>query len=308
MNQRYKIFTWPVNQQYLLELAKGDFEIYIEETKDENFRRQLSNHTNIFETKLAEIKNLQLDCILFQDEKGYTTTQFEILSDEQQELPKVYLEHHPPKQHPTNAKHFVENEEVHLVHVNHYNAIMWDNNKVPVTVIENGVATDTTVFTGEKAKGAVVLENDADNRAAGTDIFLLVKEALPLDLLEIGKDGLTYQNLPEKLHSYRFLFCPDRYASPGFAVYQAMMLGMPVVGLATTALPAILSNEVSGFVNADLNYLISKMQDLLNDPQLAVQIGAAARQTALKFFSSTRFLSDWKQLLNLAVKAPIRTN
>lgn len=302
MDQQYKIFTWPVHQQYLFELAKGDFEIYIPDGQSEDFLSKFSAQKNVIETSAAALKDLQLDCILFQDEYSYLTAQYEVLSPQQRELPKIYLEHNPPKQHPTNTKHVVEDIGVQLVHVNYYNALMWDNNQVPVTVIENGVNENDTSFTGINSRGVVVLEeNPADDRVIGMDIFRQVKEALPLEIIQIGKKGVTYQNLAEHLSPYRFLFCPDRYASPGFAVQQAMMLGMPVVGLATTDLPTIISNKVSGFVHSDLQYLIQKMQQLIEDPSLAVQLGAHARSHALKNFSSNHFLADWKQLIRKTV-------
>lgn len=302
MHQPYKIFTWPVNHQYLFELAQRGFEFYIPTGQKPFFTNLFSSLKNVIEVDAATIKDLELDCILFQDEYSYRTAQYEVLSNHQRELLKIYLEHNPPKQHPTNAKHIVEDPAVQLVHVNHYNALMWDNNNVPVTVIENGVQTIHASFTGEKMSGVVVLEEDtSDERVTGQDIFMQVKEALPLEVIQIGKDDITFQNLPEKLGGYRFLFCPNRYASPPFAVYQAMMLGMPVVGLATTSLPTILSNEVSGFVDSDLNYLICKMKILLEEPQLAAQVGLKARASALQRFGLDRFLAEWKQVFKKAV-------
>ncbi len=302
MYQRLKVFTWPVQQHYLFQLAQGEVDIFVPKGQNQSFKQQFSSQQNVVEVELAEIKDLQLDCILFQDEHSYKTAQYEVLSAQQRALPQIYLEHHPPKQHPTNAKHMVEDLEVQLIHVNHYNALMWDNNGVPVTVIENGVETNHASFTGEKMSGVVVLEEfPADGRVIGNEIFRQVKEALPLEVIQIGKENITYQNLPEKLRHYRFLFCPDRYASPGFAVQQAMMSGMPVVGLATTDLPTIISNEVSGFADSDLNYLIRKMLALLNNPQLAVQIGLEARKSVLQRFSLKRFLAEWKQVFENTV-------
>jgi hypothetical protein len=302
MSKPYKIFTWPVYQQYLFELAQGGFDIYLPEGQNEAFREQFSAQENVFEIAADAVKDLELDCILFQDEYSYLTAQYEVLSPQQRELPQIYLEHHPPKQHPTNAKHVVADASVKLVHVNHYNALMWDNNELPVTVIENGVQESDASFTGEKACGVIVLEeNPADARVTGMDIFEQVKEVLPMEIIQIGKKDITYQNLPKKLSPYRFLFCPDRYTSPGSPVQQAMLLGMPIVGLATTDLPTIISNEVSGFVHSDLQYLIQKMQQLIENPQLAAQLGANARSTALKLYSSDRFLADWKQLVDQAV-------
>ncbi|MGI4749388.1 MAG: glycosyltransferase [Janthinobacterium lividum] len=304
MDQRYKIFTWPVHQQYLFELAQGNVDFFIPEGQNASFKEQFSAQKNVTEVDLSQIKNLDFDLIFFQDEESYQTKQYEVLSDQQRQLPKIYLEHHPPKQHPTNAKHFLEDTDVQLVHVNYYNALMWDNNKQLVTVIENGVPVNSTSFSGEKLAGVMVLEEfPADDRVTGMDIFRQIKEVLPIEIIRIGKDNVYYQNLPEKISSYRFLFCPDRYQSPQFAVFQAMMLGMPVVGLATTALPTILENEVSGFVHSDLNYLIGKMQTLLNDLPVAVQMGTNARQMAIQSFNSTRFITDWEQLFASTITA-----
>ncbi|RYE19924.1 MAG: glycosyltransferase family 1 protein, partial [Sphingobacteriaceae bacterium] len=283
MDQPYKIFTWPVHQQYLFALAQGNFEFYVPADQNASFKAQFSAQKNVIEVDPIDLKNLDFDLILFQDEESYQTKQFEVLTEQQRQLPKIYLEHHPPKQHPTNAKNFVEDVAIQLVHVNHYNALMWDNNDLEVAIIENGVPNSSVIFSGEKAAGIMVLEEfPADDRVTGMDIFRQVKEALPITIIQIGKDGITYQNLPEKLKSYRFLFCTDRYQSPQFSVFQAMMIGMPVVGLGTTALPTIIENEVSGFVHSDLNYLIGRMKTLLNNPQLAVQLGENARKTAIQ--------------------------
>ena len=60
---------------------------------------------------------MSFDCILFQTPKDYLQDQFEILSETQQLLPKVYLEHDLPQRIPTDTRHVVNNPEVTLVHV-----------------------------------------------------------------------------------------------------------------------------------------------------------------------------------------------
>lgn len=309
MTNRYKIFTWPTHQQYLFALAQGNAEFFVPEGQNASFKAQFSAQKNVTEVELSEIKNLDFDLILFQDEESYQTKQYQVLTEKQRQLPKVYLEHHPPKQHPTNAKYFTEGTDIQLVHVNHYNALMWDNNDLEVTVIESGVPERSVSFSGEKPVGVLVLEESpADDRVTGMDIFRQVKEALPIEVIQIGKDGVTYQNLTEKLSPYRFLFCADRYQSSQFSVFVAMMIGMPVVGLGTTALPTMIENEVSGFVHSDLNYLIEKMQSLLNNQQLTVQLGENAHQTATKLYKSDRFLADWNQLFARTVNKSTNSN
>ena len=74
---------------------------------------------------------------------------------------------------------------------------------------------------------------------------------------------------------YRFFFNPIRYTSLGLAVVEAMMIGMPIVGLATTELATVIRNGVNGFVDTDLDALVDCMQELLADAELARRLGAA---------------------------------
>jgi glycosyltransferase involved in cell wall biosynthesis len=77
-----------------------------------------------------------------------------------------------------------------------------------------------------------------------------------------------------------------------------MMLGIPVVGLATTELSTVIRDGVNGFIHTDISYLIEKMQQLLADQELAKKIGEEGRRTALKRFNIKRFTEDWEKLFN----------
>jgi glycosyltransferase involved in cell wall biosynthesis len=77
------------------------------------------------------------------------------------------------------------------------------------------------------------------------------------------------------------------------------MIGMPVVGLATTEMATAIENGVSGYVDTDLRKLIVRMQQLLDDPGLARSLGEGARRRALERFHIDRFVEDW----NAAFKA-----
>src|SRR3712207_8760394 len=50
-------------------------------------------------------------------------------SEEQRRLPKLYIEHDPPRQHPTDTQHHVDDPDVVLVHVTHFNDLMWDSGR-----------------------------------------------------------------------------------------------------------------------------------------------------------------------------------
>jgi hypothetical protein len=55
--------------------------------------------------------------------------QYRYLTPAQQRLPKIYLEHDPPRATATDTRHPVDDENVLLVHVTAFNRLMWDNGR-----------------------------------------------------------------------------------------------------------------------------------------------------------------------------------
>jgi glycosyltransferase involved in cell wall biosynthesis len=92
---------------------------------------------------------------------------------------------------------------------------------------------------------------------------------------------------------YRFFFHPVRYTSLGLAVCEAMMVGLPIVGLATTELATVVENGRTGFISTNVEELIDRMQQLIADPQLAHRLSRAAREQAQARFGIDRFIRDW---------------
>lgn len=101
----------------------------------------------------------QFDLILFQSARNYQEDQFDILSPEQRSLPRIYLEHNTPHEQATDTRHVVDNPDILLVHVTHYNRLMWDNNRTPVKVIEHGVTDPQVPYRGDLPKGLVVINH-----------------------------------------------------------------------------------------------------------------------------------------------------
>ena len=146
-----------------------------------------------------------------------------------------------------------------LVHVTPFNALMWDSGRTPTRVIEHGVfVPDDARYSGELDRGIVVVNHlNRRGRRLGADIFERVRHEVPLDL--VGMDAESLGGLGEVAPSelarfasrYRFFFNPIRYTSLGLAVIEAMMIGLPIIGLATTELATVIENGISGFVATD---------------------------------------------------------
>lgn len=314
-----RIFTWHIHGSYLYFLSQGNYEIYIpvtETKKEEGYYGRGNTFPfgkNVIEIPVAEVKNTEFDCILFQTNKNYLTDQHEILSEKQKKLPRIYLEHDPPWQHPTNTRHCMQDEEINFVHVTHFNKLMWDNGNVKTTVIEHGVTDPQVEYTGELERGVVVINNlPSRGRLLGLDLFLEARKHVPLDLVgmgtgELGLGEVLHPQLPSFVSRYRFFFNPIRWTSLGLAICEAMMIGIPVVGMATTELSSVIQNERSGFIHTDLNYLINKMKLLLKDRDLAVQLGKEGRRTAMERFNIKRFAQEWEELFERAINRQIQS-
>lgn len=307
MQRKLKIFTWHIHGSYLFYLSQGNYDIYIP-TKPEKTEGYYGRGEtfpfgeNVIEIPAEDIRNHEFDCIVYQTNNNYLADQYEILSDHQRKLPRIYIEHDPPRQHPTDTKHVVDDPDIILVHVTHFNRLMWDSNNTPTRVIEHGVTDPGVRYKGDLDRGIVVINNlPARGRLLGHDIFMYARKNVPLDLVgmgtgELGLGEVLHPQLPEFQSRYRFFFNPIRYTSLGLAICEAMMMGIPVVGLATTELSAVIENGVSGFIHTDVEYLIEKMKLLINEPQLAQEIGAKGREIALKRFGIKRFTNDWEHL------------
>lgn len=314
VEKKLRILTWHVHGSYLFYLSQGNFQIFLptHEKKTGGYIGRGSTFPfgdNVVEVPASEVKDLNFDCILFQTPANYQQDQFDILSRQQRQLPKFYLEHDPPQQVPTDTRHIVDDPDVTLVQVTHFNKLMWDCGATPARVIEHGVIIPDEGYSGHLQKGVVVINNLQERgRRLGLDIFLEVRKQIPLDL--IGMDTKKLGGIGEILHpqiagfvkNYRFFFNPIRYTSLGLAVIEAMMVGIPVVGLATTEMVTVIRDGFSGFLHTDVDYLISRMKLLLEDQPLAANLGAEGKRTAMKRFNIARFTEDWYRLLDEVIR------
>ncbi len=307
-----RILTWHVHGNYLYYLSQVPHTFYlpVKEGRPEGYGGRLPGMPwpdNLCDVPAGEVKNLDLDVILYQSQKNYLEDQYDILSEDQRRLPRVHLEHDPPREQPTNTRHVVDDPNVLLVHVTHFNDLMWDSGQTPTRVVEHGVMVPPEVrYSGELERGLVVVNGLAGRgRRLGADVVARVREQVPLDLVGMGSEkagGLgevPHDRLPAFEARYRFFFNPIRYTSLGLAVCEAMMIGMPIVGLATTEMVTAVENGVSGYVHTDVRYLVERMHELLADPAEARRLGEGARRQARERFRIERFVDDWLDVFRL---------
>ncbi len=304
--QPLRIFTWHVHGSYLFYLTQTphDFYVPVKTGTPPGYAGRAGTFPwpdNLHEIPAEEVHARSFDCVLYQSRRNYLEDQYEILTESQRRLPRIYLEHDPPRDSPTDTRHPVDDPDVLLVHVTGFNNLMWDSGRTPTRVIEHGVLIpEEAHYTGGIARGLVAVNNlGSRGRRLGADIYERVRHEVPLDRVGMGSEDLgglgeiLPPNLPAFAAQYRFFFNPIRYTSLGLAVCEAMMAGVPIIGLATTEMATTIENGVSGYVDTNVAALIPRMQELLRDPAEARRLGEGARRRALDCFNIARFAHDW---------------
>jgi len=306
--RRLKILIWHIHGSYLNALARIDHDWYlpVKPGRPEGYGGRgptfdLPDYMR--EVPAEQVKDLDLDLIIYQTPKNYLEDQYEILSPKQRQLPKIYLEHNTPKPGAVDTRHPIDDPNVLLVHVTHYNRLMWDNGRTPTRVIEHSVAIDPSIhYDGHLERGITVINGMQKRpRIAGYDIFLQAQQTLPLDAVGMeteafgGLGDVPYRDLHRLVANYRFLFSPIRYTSLPLAVIEAMTIGMPVVALATTELPTVIQHGETGFVSCNIDELVYSMRFLLENREVAHRVGSNARAVARERFGLDRFIRDWNK-------------
>ena len=316
--RRLNVLTWHTHGSYLYYLSRAphDFYVLAKPGRPPGYGGRCGPFPfgpNVHDLPADQARTRSFDCILFQEDHHWEKDQYELLTPAQRALPRIYLEHDPPRfsadsphgAWPTDVRHPVDDPGVLLVHVTPFNRLMWDSGRTPTRVIEHGVAVpDGVRYRGDLARGLTITNHLARRgRRMGADLFLRLRAELPLDLVGMGADELDglgeieHPRLPEFAARYRFLFSPVRYTSLSLAVIEAMMTGLPVVTLATAEMATVVEHGVSGFAVTDETRLAAPMRELLRDAGLARHMGEAARRLALERFSIDRFSADWDAAL-----------
>jgi glycosyltransferase involved in cell wall biosynthesis len=311
MSRKLRILTWHIHGSYLFYLAQTGHEFILPVRDDRSAgyggrTRSYPWPDTIREIPAHEVRRSSFDCVLYQSRANYLNDQHEILSPEQLKLPRLYLEHDPPRDHPTDTRHPVDDPDVPVVHVTSFNELMWDCGRSPTQVIDHGVTVpEGVLYTGEIERGLVVVNHIRKRgRRLGFDIFEDLKKYAPLDLVGMGWEEaggvgeIRHCDLPSFQARYRFFLNPIRYTSLGLALCEAMMVGMPIVGLATTEAVTVIENGVSGFLSTDPTRLRDAMALLIKDRKQAASWGAEARKTALERFHIERFKKDWNHVFH----------
>ncbi|NYI04108.1 glycosyltransferase [Allostreptomyces psammosilenae] len=231
------------------------------------------------------------------------------------DVPAVYLEHNTPEGGVPHTRHpAADRPDLTVVHVTHFNALMWDCGSTRTHVIEHGIVDPGPRWTGELPRAAVAVNDPLRRgRATGTDLLPGLAATAPTDVfgmrvagigpaLGVPEERLTGHEDPPQHRLHRelprrgvYVHTP-RWTSLGLSLLEAMHLAMPVAVLAATEAPRAVPPG-AGTLAAGPAELYAAARRYLDDPALARDAGLAAREAALARYGLKRFLDDWDGLL-----------
>jgi len=163
-------------------------------------------------------------------------------------------------------------------------------------------------YNGEEA--AVIRHGNQLSQQAGNH-FALQQQALnglPHSTLGMNPDipdarpPKSWDDFKTQLRTHRAYFATPAADAPSpslLNILEAMLIGIPVV---TTPHPlGLIEDGVTGFVATDAPTLRQRLQQLLEDRELATRLGLSARKMAIERFPFDDYLDGWEQAIQKCV-------
>ncbi len=187
--------------------------------------------------------------------------------------------------------------------------------RIPGVVIRPGIDIDDyAVREGEGYVGdderVLRVGNSMRSRDLMFDVDLQEKICEGFDNVIVGEDpGIpraipseSFDDLLSKYRSHRCLLHvtkEDWEDGYNLSMLEAMACGMPVVSYGNRTSPLI--NGKDGLISYDAEELRAGIRNLLQDKDLAKQIGERGQQTLAEKFPISAFVGNWKQAIESAI-------
>ena len=316
------ILTFPTHERYETLLCQTGHNFYsyrAEGIKDWNTNYgEIPDNYVLLDSSLGPQQvppYVDFDLVLSQNKFG----QFQIAEDiaYRLHLPLVSLEHTlPMPQWGGGVLNSMQTMSGDInVFISNYSIGQWGFHPAENTkVITHGV--DTELFKPneniEQENHILSVVNDWINRdwCCGFGIWQNITEGLPHhvvgDTPGLSAPAKDIKDLVFQYQRSRIFLNTSTVSPVPTSLLEAMSCGCAVVTTATCMIPEIVKHGENGFITNDEGEMKQHLVDLLNDEDLAKEMGQAARKTIVDYFTKDQFIQKWDNIFHLAAKSIFR--
>lgn len=309
-NEMMRCLTAPTHERYESLLARTNVEFHALQTPQTKDWKEVyaAKPKNYHIYKNIDVPSyLTFDFILSQNKFG----QFQMLDRARKinHIPMISLEHTLP----THTGHVEYTQKLRgeiNVFISEYSMEKWEwENKADTYVIPHGV--DTAMFCNqnlERLNTILTVANDYIGRDYCLNFSQYKSICLDnnLPVTPVGDTpGLSKpaKDLTELVYYYNKsrIFLNTAHVSPiPTSLLEAMACGCAVVSCKTCAIPEYVEHGVNGFLANNDREMRDYLILLLEDEDLAKEMGLAASKTIAEKCSPEIFISKWNDVFNLA--------
>ncbi len=167
--------------------------------------------------------------------------------------------------------------------------------------IHHGMSPEEWPHSNQGRQNIIVTQNFSQihSRYRNNDAILRFEKLTGIKVDWVGRD-IRFDSF-DKYRS--FLSRSSIYFNPSFASpnprarTEAMLCGLVPVTTDAHGESGYIENGVNGFCSNDIDELFGHLVRLKNDPRECMRLGAAARETAQRCFNTTRFVSEWRDVI-----------
>ena len=319
---KLNILTFPTHERYESMLSKTGHNFYAyraEGIKDwnETYARLPDNYhlldPDLGDNQIPEY--IDFDLVLSQNKFGQFQKAIQLAKF--LHLPLVNLEHTlPMPQWGDGTMQQVRGMRGDLnLFISKYSIDAWGwEDRGDTGVITHGIDTDLFcpnlkfLKEGERSDEILSVVNDWINRdwCCGFGIWQEVIKGLPYkvvgDTPGLSEPAASTEGLVATYQNSRIFLNTSTISPVPTALMEAMSCGCAVVSTATCMIPEVIENGVNGFITNNVGEMKQYLVDLLNDEDMAKEIGENARKTILERYSTERFVENWDRLLTNSAK------
>lgn len=189
----------------------------------------------------------------------------------------------------------------HNIFVTDFSVKAWfqDENSEDVQVIHHGMDTDYwDGWVGGDGKVMTAVWNYIQRDSiCGYSLWQEVTKGLQVnpwgETPGLSKMADNADHLKELYRKASVFLNTTLWSSCPFSLLEAMSVGCPIVTTATTSIPEFIKNGENGFITNDPVLMKQYLKKLIEDKEMAIEIGTAGRETVLKQFGQQQFLDAW---------------